>query len=215
MRNIILLAAFSMVVFILALMAACAAPLPTPVPTVTHIPTATPDISATMDAWMAAIPTATAYPTSTPYPTATPRPTVTPYPTHKWGMPYSPISISNIPDARQWGRINKEPFILQACYAPAARISVSLFGTNYGARTATMFTFTDDGYFNDDSRKAVVTGFFPGADSISSGCYNLAVQFDKTDRFCQEKGGYASVGGPCYRISIFRLIGYQTYEKAR
>ena len=64
-----------------AVLMACAAPPPTPVPTVTPVPTATPDIPATVTARVAAIPTATAYPTSTPYPTATPRPTVTPYPT--------------------------------------------------------------------------------------------------------------------------------------
>lgn len=63
-----------------AVLMACAAPPPTPVPTVTPIPTATPDIPATVAAQAAAIPTATAYPTSTPYPTATPRPTATPTP---------------------------------------------------------------------------------------------------------------------------------------
>lgn len=70
--------------FLLLTMAAlaCAAPPPTPIPTVTPVPTATPDIPATVTARVAAIPTATAYPTNTPYPTPTPRPTVTPYPTN-------------------------------------------------------------------------------------------------------------------------------------
>ncbi len=69
---------------------ACAAPPPTPIPTVTPIPTATPDIPATVTARVAAIPTPTAYPTNTPYPTATPRPTVTPHPTHTPRPTYTP-----------------------------------------------------------------------------------------------------------------------------
>ena len=82
-----------------------------------------------------------------------------------------------------------------------------------------MYAFTDNGQIDADSRKAVVTGFFPGADVITDGCYNLAVQFDKTMRFCPAKGpdwGFVyKADGTCYRISVFRLIGYQTYEKLR
>ena len=69
-------------------MLACAAPVPTPIPTATLVPTATPDIPATVTAQVAAFPTATPYPTytpeptATPYPTYTPEPTATPYPTH-------------------------------------------------------------------------------------------------------------------------------------
>lgn len=74
-------ALFPVLPLLAAILLACAAPPPTPIPTVTPIPTATPDIPSTVAAQVAAIPTATAYPTSTPYPTATPRPTVTPYPT--------------------------------------------------------------------------------------------------------------------------------------
>lgn len=83
-----------------AVLMACAAPPPTPVPTVTPIPTATPDIPATVAAQVAAIPTATAYPTSTPYPTPTPRPTVTPYPTATPRPTYTPYpTATTVPTA--------------------------------------------------------------------------------------------------------------------
>ena len=71
-----------------AVLMACAAPPPTPVPT------ATPDIPATVTAQVAAVPTATAYPTNTPFPTATPRPTVTPYPTNTPRPTYTPYPTS-------------------------------------------------------------------------------------------------------------------------
>ncbi len=83
-------ALFPVLPLLAAILMACAAPPPTPIPTVTPIPTATPDIPATVTARVAAIPTATAYPTSTPYPTATPRPTVTPYPTATPRPTYTP-----------------------------------------------------------------------------------------------------------------------------
>ena len=77
------IAAVLLLLVMLAL--ACAAPAATPTPE----PTATPDISATVAAQvsqgvqtaMAQIPTATPAPTPTPIPTATPAPTATPIPT--------------------------------------------------------------------------------------------------------------------------------------
>ena len=206
MRNLIILLAS---VLALALAVACAD---------TRLPTPTPNIQATIAAWQESVATATPVPTPTvtprPKPTVTPNPT--PAPTEKWGLPYIPIPISNIPPSRKWGRLGKEPFILQACYARDARITYGHFSggrfLDLPGRTRTRFTFTEDGQFDDDSLKAVVTGFHP-TNLSASACYNLAVRFSSVQSFCGVKGRVSV--GPCYHMSVYRLIGYQTYEKVR
>lgn len=182
-------------------------------------PTATPDIPATVTARMAAIPTATPYPTFTPYPTATayptytpyptptptprptatPRPTPTPIPTVKWGLPYKPVSIV---DATSGTRINTEPFILHGCYATSEDDD------------STSGFFTKDGNLQESNRIVRVIGFAQDTFLSSSGCYNMAVQFQRNREYCYSYvPAWQSCPGFERNTPVFRLIKPDSFER--
>lgn len=163
------------------------------------------------------VPTATRppLPTSTPTPAPTATPVLTfisgPTPVSYGNNLRGPYTVANAPR-------DKEPFILHGCYVPNARITLHSRGFYpYQQTSSTVFTFTDDGQFDVDSAKAVVTGFVDIPKLQSTGCYDLAVQFNRVKRLCHapaETWGNnpQAPGRDCQDVPVFRLIAFQSYE---
>ena len=183
-------------------------PLPTnltPLPNCTrngqpprHYPTYTPYPTAT------ARPTYTPYPTptATPRPTRTPLPTVTPTPSVRWGVPNSPVTITQLGTGN---RIRTDRFLLSACYA-------GISGTDAGKKT---FTFTVNGDSNRSSRYAEVTGFATNTVLSSNGCYEMAVQFVRAVEYCYYTSFITLLTCPTdswdYNTPIFRLLDTDSF----
>lgn len=166
----------------LALTGACATPVPTPTPTPVPSPS----------------------PTPTPTPVPTPTPTPTPVPTHKWGISYNPVKVTELTRAHKDG----QPFILQGCVAGHAAFS----------REGGIAVLTAEGLGNSPSPAHVVGLVYRGVSPLyppapPDGCYDMAVRYVGTVKVGYGWGGIGA--GHSAPRPAFRLLDTESFEPVR
>ena len=186
-------------------------PLPTatPYPTNTPFPTATPYPTSTPRPTYTPYPPATPRPTYTPYPTSTPRPTYTPYPTpkptptpqataipqprYKWGLEYTPLTISEA-----YGQEAGKPFIIYACY------------TGDKSENNTRFAFSANCKIDRDTPMIWVHAFSNRTTLKEGAWYDIAVSYQTRATVCYASNWFGQadqnrIHGEC-RFGFTKII---------